>query len=62
METKQPPAPILLIPRSDGFLVVVDGHQTMKPMTATAMLSLSERCLKAGLEMLRQERALQDEC
>ena len=61
METKQPPAPILLIPRSDGFLIVIDGNQTMKPMIATAMLSLADRCLDAGLEMLRAEVAA-DEC
>jgi hypothetical protein len=51
----------LLVPRNDGFLIVIDGEQTMKTMTAIEMLSLADRCLDAGLEMMRREVAA-DEC
>ncbi len=54
MEPKQQKAQILLIPRDDGFLVVIDGKETMKPMSAVEMLMLANRCIGAGLEMLRQ--------
>ena len=52
MEPKRQTAQILLVPRNDGFLVVIDGKETMKPMSAKEMLTLADR-LAAGLEMLR---------
>ncbi len=57
MEPKRQTAQILLVPRNDGFLVVIDGEQTMKPMSAKEMLTLADRCLAAGLEMLRGRSA-----
>lgn len=61
MGEKPRKAQILLVPRNDGFLIVIDGEQTMKTMTAIEMLSLADRCLDAGLEMMRREVAA-DEC
>lgn len=61
METKPREAQILLVPRDDGFLIVIDGEQTMKTMTAMQMISLADRCLDAGLEMLRNRREENDE-
>ena len=46
---------MLVIPRSDGLVVRVQGQLYLKPMTSRDMLELSYRCLKAGLEMQREE-------
>lgn len=61
MEQKRSEAQILLVPRNDGLLIVIDGVQTMKPMSAMQMVSLADRCLDAGLEMMRAEVSA-DEC
>lgn len=46
---------MLVIPRSDGLVVRVQGQLYLKPMTSRDMLELSYRCLKAGLEMQGEE-------
>ena len=46
---------MLVIPRSDGLAVSAKGQLYLKPMTSRDMLELSYRCLKAGLEMQREE-------
>ena len=46
---------MLVIPRSDGLVVRVQGQLYLKQMTSRDMLELSYRCLKAGLEMQREE-------
>lgn len=46
---------MLVIPRSDGLVVRVQGQLYLKPMTSRDMLELSYRCLKAGLEMRGEE-------
>ena len=46
---------MLVIPRSDGLVVRVQGQHYLKQMTSLDMLELSYRCLKAGLEMQREE-------
>lgn len=46
---------MLVIPRSDGMVVRVQGQLYLKQMTSRDMLELSYRCLKAGLEMQREE-------
>ena len=46
---------MLVIPRADGLVVRVQGQLYLKPMTSRDMLELSYRCLKAGLEMQREE-------
>ena len=51
LEDKQ----MLVIPRSDGLVVRVQGPLYLTPMTSRDMLELSYRCLKAGLEMQREE-------
>ena len=51
LEDKQ----MLVIPRADGLVVRVQGQLYLKPMTSRDMLELSYRCLKAGLEMQREE-------
>ena len=40
---------MLVIPRSDGLAVRVQGQLYLKPMTSRDMIELSYRCLKAGL-------------
>lgn len=51
----------LIIPRSDGVVVSLDGVCHVKQMDATQMLDLALRCLNAGLEMKRNEEAQQTE-
>ena len=51
LEDKQ----MLVIPRSDGLVVRVQGQLYLKPMTSHDMIELSYRCLKAGLEMQGEE-------
>ena len=51
----------LIIPRSDGVVVSLDGVCHVKQMDATQMLDLALRCLNAGLEMKRNEAAQQTE-
>ncbi len=46
---------MLVIPRSDGLVVRVQGQLYLKQMTSRDMLELSYRCLKTGLEMQREE-------
>lgn len=46
---------MLVIPRADGLVVRVQGQLYLKPMASRDMLELSYRCLKAGLEMQREE-------
>lgn len=46
---------MLVIPRSDGLLVRVQGQLHLKPMTSRDMIELSYRCLKIGLEMQGEE-------
>ena len=46
---------MLVIPRADGLVVRVQGQLYSRPMTSRDMLELSYRCLKAGLEMQREE-------
>lgn len=46
---------MLVIPRSDGMVVRVREQLYLKQMTSRDMLELSYRCLKAGLEMQREE-------
>ena len=46
---------MLVIPRADGLVVRVQGQLYLKPMTSRDMIELSYRCLKAGLEMQREE-------
>ena len=46
---------MLVIPRSDGLAVRVQGQLYLKPMTSRDMIELSYRCLKAGLEMQGEE-------
>ena len=46
---------MLVIPRSDGLVVKVEGQLYLKPMTSRDMIELSYRCLKAGLEMQGEE-------
>lgn len=46
---------MLVVPRTDGLVVRVQGQLYLKPMTSRDMLELSYRCLKAGLEMQREE-------
>jgi hypothetical protein len=48
---------MLVIPRSDGIVVSKDGVVSLKPLDAAEMLSLAQRCLDAGMEMLREEKA-----
>lgn len=46
---------MLVIPRADGLVVRVQDQLYLKQMTSRDMLELSYRCLKAGLEMQREE-------
>ena len=46
---------MVVIPRADGLVVRVQGQLYLKAMTSRDMLELSYRCLKAGLEMQREE-------
>ena len=46
---------MLVIPRADGLVLTVQGQLYLKPMTSRDMIELSYRCLKAGLEMQREE-------
>ena len=46
---------MLVIPRADGLVVRVQGQLYLKQMTSRDMIELSYRCLKAGLEMQREE-------
>ena len=46
---------MLVVPRTDGLVVRVQGQLYLKPMTSRDMLELSYRCLKAGLEMQSEE-------
>lgn len=46
---------MLVIPRSDGLVVRVQGQLYLKQMTSRDMIELSYRCLKAGLEMQGEE-------
>lgn len=48
---------MLVIPRSDGIVVSKDGVVSLKPLNAAEMLSMAQRCLEAGMEMLRKEKA-----
>ena len=48
---------MLVIPRSDGIMVSKDGVFSLKPLDAAEMLSMAQRCLDAGMEMLREEKA-----
>lgn len=42
---------VLVIPRGDGLLVVVDGESYAKPMTSHQYIQLAMRCLQASLEV-----------
>ena len=46
---------MLVIPRSDGLAVRVQGQLYLKQMTSRDMIELSYRCLKIGLEMQGEE-------
>ncbi len=46
---------MLVIPRPDGLAIRTTDTLYLKPMTSRDMLELSYRCLKAGLEMQREE-------
>ena len=43
---------ILLVPRSDGFVVSIDGTVYHKIMSATQMVWLAQGCLRAASEMM----------
>ena len=47
---------LLIVPRSDGLLVMVEGAIVHKTISAEEMLGLGERCVAAGREILRNER------
>ena len=55
--SQRPDPQILVIPRDDGMLVVIDGEEINRPMTAMQMIWLGRRCLDAGLEMMRKGEA-----
>jgi hypothetical protein len=48
---------MLVVPRVDGILVSKDGVVLLKPLSAEQMLVMAQRCLDAGMEMLRKEKA-----
>ena len=52
----------LIIPRTDGVAVSIDGTIHLKQMDATQMLDLALRCLNAGLEMKREEEKAAKDC
>ena len=51
-----PSKPIFVVPRSDGFLVSIDGVSYYKDMTSNQLLWMAERFLKAGLEAANEEK------
>ena len=42
---------VLVIPRGDGLLVVVNGESYAKPMTGYQYIQLARKCLEASLEV-----------
>mgnify|MGYP003137161797 CR=1 FL=1 len=46
---------IFVVPRSDGFLVSIDGVSYWKDMSPVQQLWMAERFLKAGMEGMREE-------
>ncbi len=57
MSATQTDRMMLVIPRSDGIVVSRDGVVSLKPLSAEEMLVMGQRCLEAGMEMLRKEKA-----
>ena len=57
MASQQIDRMMLVIPRNDGIVVSKDGVVWLKPLSAGEMLSMAQRCLDAGMEMLREEAA-----
>ena len=45
---------VLVIPRGDGLLVVVDGESYAKPMSSRQYVYLAQACLNAALEVERE--------
>ena len=42
---------VLVIPRGDGLLVVIDGESYAKTMTSYQYIQLAKKCLEASLEV-----------
>lgn len=47
---------ILVVPRSDGLLVSIEGVSYYRDMDSTQLLWMAERFLTAGLEAQREEK------
>ena len=50
---------ILVVPRPEGVLVIIDGVSHFKDMKPHQLLWIAERFLRAGLEASREEEASQ---
>lgn len=51
---------VLVIPRRDGLLVVVDGNSYAKHMSSRQYVQLAKKCIEASLEVEDEENETQN--
>ena len=52
---------VLVIPRGDGLLVVVDGNSHVKRMSSRQYVQLAKKCIEASLEVDDEEEETENQ-